>query len=265
MMADVCSCEHCRSVYSPAAYMVEILEFLDHRAVSDLTTMPATTGTIAKDVLFERRPDLGDIDLSAENANHPVPYIDLVCELLEEAVAPDPGIAYTGVLSDGPDPLTGKISNSLLTTLTAANIPVTENALVFHTETSGAFPSSTLPHYLRDKEAVCKIVNTGGTNYIVKRLRQTLTSAEELAAAPAYVDPDAYGELKTKSFAFTLPFDLDHTEAKAYFSRFDIARDVLMTDFQSGGVPPDEAIAAELLGLTEAERLLIVTADPGGQ
>ena len=263
-LADVCACEHCRSVYSPAAYLVEILEFLKHRSVIDVTG-PPSPGNIAKDVLFERRPDLGDIDLGCENATTPVPYIDLVCELLEEAIKPDPGVAFTGVLSDGPDPLTGKISAALLTALEAAKIPVTDHALVFHTETAGGFPSTTLPHYLRDKEAVCKIVNTGGNNYIVKRLRQTLASAEELAAAPAYVNQAAYDELKNNSFAFVLPFDLNHTEARAYFSRFDIERHVLMSDFQVGGVPADESIAAERLGLTDSERNLIVVADAGNQ
>ena len=28
-LTDTCECEHCRSVYSPAAYLVEILQFLD--------------------------------------------------------------------------------------------------------------------------------------------------------------------------------------------------------------------------------------------
>lgn len=261
-LADVCACEHCRSVYSPAAYMVEILQFLDNRSVTDLSTnLPG----IAKDVLFERRPDLGDIDLGCENATTPVPYIDLVCELLEEAIAPDPGVAFTGNLSDGPDPLTGKISATLLAALVAANIPVTDQALIFHTETAGGFPSNTLPHYLRDKEAVCKIINTGGNNYIVKRLRQTLASAEELAAAPAYVNEAAYDELRDNSFAFVLPFDLPDTEARAYFSRFDIERHVLMSDFQVGGAPADESIATARLGLTEAERQIIAVPDPGNQ
>ena len=135
-LTDVCLCEHCRSVYSPAAYLVEVLQFLDKRSVTDLTTN--TTAHLAKDVLFTRRPDLGDIDLGCENAETPVPYIDLVCELLEEAVAPDTGIAYTGVLSDGLDAFTGKISATLLSTLVAAGIPMTDQALVFHTEVTSS-------------------------------------------------------------------------------------------------------------------------------
>jgi hypothetical protein len=258
-LTDVCVCEHCRSVYSPAAYLVEILQFLDKRAGIDLTaTTPVTTHPV-KDVLFTRRPDLGDIDLSCENANTPVPYIDLVCELLEEAVAPDAGIAFTGNLSDGPDPLKGTISDALLSALTTGQpkIPVTANAQIFETETASG--AATLPHYLRDKEAVCKIIPNGGNNYTVKQLRQTLASAEELAAAPAYVNPDAYDELKKKHYAFKLPFDLDLTEARAYFSRFDLERAELMKDFQAADLPSDAEIAAEILGLSAAERQMIVT------
>ncbi|MEN6376361.1 MAG: hypothetical protein ABFD75_16485, partial [Smithella sp.] len=257
-LTDTCSCEHCRSVYSPAAYLVEILQYLDKRSVTDLTTMPATTGHLAKDVLFERRPDLGDIDLGCENAETPVPYIDLVCELLEEAISPDAGVNFTGVLSDGADPSQGKISNGLLTALEAAGLPVTDSALIFETETTTG-TAATLPHYLRDKQVVCKIINTGGNNYKVFRLRQTLSPAEELAAAPEYVNTAVYNTLKGANYAFKLPFDLYHTEAKAYFTRFDISRATLMEDFQSAGTPADEAIAAEKLGLTAAERNLIVT------
>jgi hypothetical protein len=255
---DSCACEHCRSVYSPAAYLVEILQFLDKRSVTDLSTLPHTTGHLAKDVLFLRRPDLGDIDLSCENANTPVPYIDLVCELLEAAISPDAGVSFTGVLSDGPDPLKGRISNGLLTALQTAGLPVTDQALILETESStGA--SATLPHYLRDKQAVCKIVNTGANNYKVFRLRQTLSPAAELAAAPEYVNAGAYNTLKGAEYAFTLPFDLDHAEAKAYFTRFDVSRAELMQAFQTAGNPADEAIAAETLGLTAAERSLITT------
>lgn len=269
-LTDLCACEHCRSVYSPAAYLVEILQFLDKRSVVDITVPapppPAVRPTlkIAKDVLFERRPDLGEIDLSCENANTPVPYIDLVCELLEEAVAPDVGIDYTGVLSDGANPLKGKISNGMLNTLVAPGMPVTDQAQIFETETTTGL-SDTLPHYLRDKKAVCKIVHTGGNNYKVFRLRQTLSSAEELAAAPEYVNANAYDALRTNAYAFQLPFDLNHTEGKAYFTRFDISRAELMKDFQSAGNPADEAIAAEKLGLTDAERKLMVTPDAANQ
>ena len=257
-LTDTCACEHCRSVYSPAAYLVEILQFLDKRSVTDLTATPIFTANIAKDVLFERRPDLGDIDLGCENANTPVKYIDLVCELLEETIAPDPGINFTGDLSDGTDNFQGVISAGLLNTLQTAGLPVTDKAVIYETEVTSGSPD-TLPHYLRDKKVVCKIINTGGNNYNVFRLRQTLSSADELAAAPEYVNAKAYDLLRDNNFAFKLSFDLNHVEAKAYFNRFDISRSELMHNFQVTGIPAEENIAAEKLGLTNSERDLIVT------
>lgn len=261
---DTCACEQCRSVYGPAAYLVELLEFLDKRSVTDLTATPPVTTNAAQDVLFERRPDLGDIDLSCDNANTPVPYIDLVCELLEQWVSPDPGLGYNGPLSAGPDPLAGTIAPALLAALNGASIPVTAAAQVFHTEVASGSPAS-LPHYIRDKQAVVKAVSTGPSQYNLFRLRQTLSPGEELAAAPAYVNAAAYTALANHAYAFGLPFDLHHTEARAYLARFDIARPDLMRNFQSGGAPSDDTIAAEALGLTAAQRALITMAAPANQ
>ncbi len=326
-LVDTCECEHCRSVYSPAAYLVEILQFLNKRATFAISKKFDFSGNLAvganpqiglisnelitaiqnegyaisataqvkpsgtsftrfeirdgsqlfvidkmgenelgennysffkyefsdaKGQLFSRRPELGEIDLGCANANTPVKYIDLVCEILEEAVSPNTGISYTGVLSDDADPLKGKISNGLLTALTGAGFKVTADALIFETESS-----TTKPHYLRDKGIVCKIENTGGNNYKIYRLRQTFGTAAELDAAPEYVNESAYQELRNKAFAFKLPFDLQHTEAKAYLSRFDVNRADLMKAFQSAAIPTEESIAAERLGLSDAERNII--------
>lgn len=261
---DTCACEHCRSVYGPAAYLVELLEFIDKRSVTDLTVTPPVTTNAAQDVLLARRPDLGDIDLSCANANTPVPYIDLVNELLEAQIAPDAGIGYNGPLAAGADPLSGTIAPALLAALTGAGIPVTGVAQVFATEVASG-SSAALPHYIRDKLAVVKAVQTGVNQYTLFRLRQTLTPAEELAAAPAYVNQAAYTMLAGESFAFGLPFDLPHTEARAYFARFDIDRAELMRNFQVAGAPTDETIAAETLGLNASQRALITIPDVAGQ
>ena len=250
-ITDSCECEHCRSVYSPAAYLVEILQFLDKRTV--------VAGN-AKTVLFNRRPDLGEIDLGCENANTPVKYIDLVCEILEDAISPDEGIDYTGALTAGPDASKGKISATLLTALITAGLPVTAKALIHETE-SGMVSPATLPHYLRDSKVVCKIVNTGGNTYKIYRLRQTLSSADELDAAPEYVNAAAYSELRTQKYAFKLPFDLQHKEASAYFDRFGLGRDELMKTFQLAAGPTDFSIAAESLSLSDGE-WQIITAPP---
>jgi hypothetical protein len=81
---DYCACEHCRSVYGPAAYLVDLLALLESR--------PAIHEGNALEVLRLRRPDIPGLELSCANTNTVMPYIDLVLELLE-ARALDPAPA----------------------------------------------------------------------------------------------------------------------------------------------------------------------------
>ena len=71
---DYCACKHCESVYGPAAYLVDILQFLRHRDAGEQTLL---------DVLLERRPEVEHILLNCENSETPLPTIDLVLETLE--------------------------------------------------------------------------------------------------------------------------------------------------------------------------------------
>lgn len=87
---DFCACAHCQSVYGPAAYLADVLRFLDKHPSE-------VANKTVKDVLFERRPDIGNIKLNCQNTETPLPYIDLVCEVLENAVAapnPAPNFAF---------------------------------------------------------------------------------------------------------------------------------------------------------------------------
>ena len=75
---DLCDCADCRSVYSPAAYFVDLLHMLQ-RSKTDHPPSPL-------DVLLLRRPDLEYIKLTCENTNTALPYVDLVNEILESFV-----------------------------------------------------------------------------------------------------------------------------------------------------------------------------------
>ncbi|WP_299455366.1 neuraminidase-like domain-containing protein [uncultured Microscilla sp.] len=277
-VTDSCECQHCRSVYSPAAYLVEILQFLEQRAAKQYNSTGEVIDALVppKNVLFERRPDLGEIDLSCANANVPVKYIDLVCELLEEAIAPTVPIKYSGALAQSENQLTGLVSEALLEHLKNAGLPVTAEAMIYPTDTitDPEDKDNTLPvapYYLRDVAVVCRIETTDDENFEIYRLRQTLSTTEALAAAPEYVNDAAYEALRNSSYAFALPFDLHHTEAQAYFSRFGVQRADLMEAFrtlietdaadeEAQARQRDFVIACERLGLTEAEANLIVTA-----
>ncbi len=99
---DFCECEHCRSVLSPAAYFVDLLQFVDIENqvwANFLAQWKATHGgqdyphqkngqpMKPYDVLIERRPDLPHIALTCENTHTALPYIDIVNEILEYYIA----------------------------------------------------------------------------------------------------------------------------------------------------------------------------------
>jgi hypothetical protein len=121
---DFCTCEHCRSILSPAAYLVDLLLFLksdpnvwtdfakvweqkhgnipypfvdenswekfkrdwyNHHAEEELPN----TKISPFDVLMSRRPDIENLPLNCENTNTALPYIDVVNETLEYFIAND--------------------------------------------------------------------------------------------------------------------------------------------------------------------------------
>lgn len=124
---DYCECQECRSVLSPAAYLVDLLQFVDrdpklwantlkdwkakHRDENGQALPYPFRNTAERaaflarwhashpgepdpetertpyEVLIERRPDLPYIALTCENTNTALPQIDLVNEILEYYVA----------------------------------------------------------------------------------------------------------------------------------------------------------------------------------
>jgi Neuraminidase-like domain/Salmonella virulence plasmid 28.1kDa A protein len=71
---DYCTCDHCRSILSPAAYLVNLLQFCDRTDKGEGNPQA---------VLLKRRPDIEHLPLTCENTNTPLPYIDIVNETLE--------------------------------------------------------------------------------------------------------------------------------------------------------------------------------------
>lgn len=112
---DFCACDHCRSILSPAAYLVDLLQFLGsddmawaafiaawkspegghegapypfaNQAAFTQAGSPAGTEISPFAVLMSRRPDIENLALTCENTNTALPYIDVVNETLEYFVA----------------------------------------------------------------------------------------------------------------------------------------------------------------------------------
>jgi peptidoglycan hydrolase-like protein with peptidoglycan-binding domain len=91
---DYCEREACRSVLSPAAYLVNLLQFLDTKDAEwqyVLDNWKKTHGgedyttkySKPYDALIDRRPDIINLPLTCENTNTALPYIDIVNEILE--------------------------------------------------------------------------------------------------------------------------------------------------------------------------------------
>ena len=78
---DFCQCEDCRSVLSPAAYLVDVLHVIE--------TDASGRSKPAYPALVERRPDIPNLPLTCENTNTVLPYIDIVNEIFEYYIAND--------------------------------------------------------------------------------------------------------------------------------------------------------------------------------
>jgi len=81
---NYCDCPDCATILSPAAYLVELLNFLRNNNLNPAT--PQTTGPTLLDKFLSRRPDIGRLELTCANTNTVLPYIDLSNEVMESFV-----------------------------------------------------------------------------------------------------------------------------------------------------------------------------------
>ncbi|MET3934840.1 neuraminidase-like domain-containing protein [Arthrobacter sp. OAP107] len=86
---SMCECSDCSSVFSPSAYLVELLRFL-WRGV------PNDNGDTPLDIFNQRRPDIVHLLLTCENAKKILPYVDLVNEIMEYYTASGSLNGFTG-------------------------------------------------------------------------------------------------------------------------------------------------------------------------
>jgi hypothetical protein len=239
---DFCDCVDCRSVLSPAAYLVDLLHFLAKR--------PAKPPAVhAKDVLFDRRRgDLGQIELSCENTNTPVPYVDLVNELLEDAVAPR-GFVVSAALK--PDLDARNVTTSVAKTFATAGYPLSASATIRVT-TAGSAWTVVNPGWRH-------VVTAAGSGLWVSPYPQTSASPEEAAANPEHLNGAAYDVVGQAIYPWGLPLALWTETVRAYLGPFAVTRADLMAALAPAGPPPAAAIAeaSERLGMTPLERKLI--------
>ena len=240
---SLCECEDCRAIDSPAAYLAEMLAFLKERKQQQ---------TNARDILFERRPDLGELELTCANTNTPLPYVDLVNELLENAIAPFAPFDLPNVVAAELDGAT--ISQTLRTAFAGHGIAVAQASVVVVVKPGERW-------FVTDHSTLYPILKQGGGAPRVLALAyQTGKSAEELRASPEHVNPAAYAALRAALYPWSLPFDLWWEEARTYLGHLGVQRHELMAEFSRldrSAALKDLGIASEYLGLTRVEQELV--------
>lgn len=87
---DYCECEHCKSILGPAAYFVDLMRFVeDHVKFADAgaNILPDNDRDKHPISLAMRRPDLWDLELSCENTNASIPYLQLINEIKQRYIS----------------------------------------------------------------------------------------------------------------------------------------------------------------------------------
>jgi Tc toxin complex TcA C-terminal TcB-binding domain/Neuraminidase-like domain/Salmonella virulence plasmid 28.1kDa A protein len=259
---DYCECAHGASLLGPAAYLADLLQMLARR--------PKLGGRTALQVLLERRPDLAELDLSGDNADITLPYIDLALEILE---TPDweAGLGFRVLRGGTPQNPTdefdadldkGQVPAALAADLATWALPLGEHRTAVRgadvQNTAGASFRSWL---IRDRQSGMKL-----------RLLGVIPGAYRLRAYPQSVAGMADGyrpwpkllsstvrSVSTARFPWTLPFDVTRDEANRWLAHLGATREQVMLSFAGSDQWTEMDPACEHLDVARAERDILIS------
>lgn len=244
---DLCRCERCQTVHSPAAFLAELMAYLNERKVQRPGDPALTT---LRTLLFKRRPDLGDIELTCDNTETPLPYVDLACEVLESAIAPFAPFEIAGAVK-------GELDAAALdaTRDEFANnqYPLTPEHVAIVVEEGQSW-------LVTDHRRLFRVAMDNGHLMVRAIGCQTSGTPEELAANPQHVNPAAYEKLASAVHGWILPLDMPVEEARVWLDKGGSTREALMRAFQplANPIDPDDlSIAGETIGLTTAQMQIV--------
>jgi hypothetical protein len=194
---DYLSCDHCQSIFSPAAYFVDIM-----RVVEEYITYPNTTkpeGNIPPGMtLAARRPDLFDLPLTCGNTDTVIPFLRVVNEVLEAKVEGDIGKKPYRTVALAPYPFNlpfllplaqvranlGALQTSLASVFVAYAAPLTAGVVAAATATSVTLDqsaSATDGFYVGMELTITEGTGAGQTSHIA-----AYAGATRVATVTAY-------------------------------------------------------------------------------
>lgn len=204
---DFCKCDECRSIFSPAAY------FLDIMRITDDYITEVNAATIPKGLkLEERRPDLFNMKLTCANTNDPVPTIRIINEVMENHLEAGQ-VVTTGTAQSG---------NATSITL-ASSASGTDNTysgmLVFISAGTGSGQQQTITTYVGATKAATVMNNWTTTpdntsQYVITR--------------------DIYSLMAVSPYPFNLPWNLPLEQSRLYAASLGTS----LTDIYSALLAP---------------------------
>ena len=82
---NYCKCRECASIFSPAAYFLDMMRITDDYITDPNSTKPS--GNIPQGYLLSRRPDLFDLALNCANTDTPIATVDIVNQVLARHIS----------------------------------------------------------------------------------------------------------------------------------------------------------------------------------
>lgn len=257
--ADGCHCDQCASVHSASAYLVDLLEFLKDRD--------------ALEPLLQRRPDLKFIELSCENTHTPVPTVDLINEILENAVAPpsdfakfDLSGANAASFLDTASPNKATVSTELAATFAANGAVIQKGTAIDEVRESQMWRISSAA-FAYD---IHKVNNNSVR--VEARSRQTFGDEASLRAVPQYTNFAAYDQLVDAKYPWSLPFERNAMESTLFLEHLGTSiHNILETlvreaqPFQSLNEEQSIKIGLSRLRVTHREKMIITGETPTGE
>src|SRR5690606_2697773 len=127
-------------------------------------------------------------------------YIDVVCEVLEDAVAAgENDLELPGFTAMPADPVAAKAATA--TAFESQNINLGADFSLSQID-------ATSDRWVAHGDGVTYLLKKKTTpNFFAEILRNTKASAAELRAYPQYVNPQAYAKLRAAKYPHALPFD----------------------------------------------------------
>jgi hypothetical protein len=235
---DYCECKHCNSIFSPAAYFLDIMRITDE----EITHYNA--GTIPDTLKLEgRRPDLFNLPLNCANTDTPVPYLQVVNQVLKSRIEAD--LRFQG---------SGKIKLDKKTVTGIGALFRKELSVGDQIEYQSDDGSPRLARIVTRIESDTKL-----------EVDIDWSGPQQEALYTVIPLDGSFRKLATASYPFNLPFNLPLAQIRLYLAELNTA---LASVYSSFIVPQKELpgvkeidVVREYLGLSTEEYRMITSPD----